>query len=402
MKIIAARVIVCSPGRNFVTLKIETDDGISGIGDATLNGRELAVAAYLVGHVIPALIGRDAAKIEDTWQYLYRGAYWRRGPVTMCAIAAVDTALWDIKAKAAGMPLYQLLGAASRDAVMVYGHANGDDIAETVDEVVRYLDLGYRAVRAQCGVPGLASTYGVARDKMFYEPADATIATENRWSTTRYLDHVPKLFDALRARFGFEPHFLHDVHHRLTPIEAARLGRSLEPYRLFWLEDPTPAENQEAFRLIRSHTVTPLAVGEVFNTIHDCQALIAEQLIDYIRTTVVHAGGITHLRRIAHLAELWQVRTGSHGATDLSPVCMGAALHFDLWVPNFGIQEYMRHTPETDAVFPHAWRFEAGFLHPGDAPGHGVEIDEKLAARYPYKASALPVNRLEDGTMWNW
>jgi len=402
MKITAARVIVCSPGRNFVTLKIETDEGLSGIGDATLNGRELAVAAYLDEHVIPALIGRDAARIEDTWQYLYRGAYWRRGPVTMCAIAAVDTALWDIKAKAAGMPLYQLLGGASRDAVMVYGHANGSDIAETIDEVARYLDLGYRAVRAQCGVPGLASTYGVARDKMFYEPADAAVATENRWSTTSYLDHVPKLFDALRARFGFEPHLLHDVHHRLTPIEAARLGRSLEPYRLFWLEDPTPAENQEAFRLIRSHTVTPLAVGEVFNTIHDCQALIAEQLVDYIRTTVVHAGGITHLRRIAQLAELWQVRTGSHGATDLSPVCMGAALHFDLAVPNFGIQEYMRHTAETDAVFPHAWRFDAGLLHPGDAPGHGVAIDESLAARYPYRPCALPVNRLEDGTMWNW
>lgn len=402
MKITSARVIVCSPGRNFVTLKIETDEGISGIGDATLNGRELAVAAYLDEHVVPALIGRDATRIEDTWQYFYRGAYWRRGPVTMCAIAAVDTALWDIKAKAAGMPLYQLLGGASRDAVMVYGHANGGDIAETVDEVARYLDLGYRAVRAQCGIPGLASTYGVARDKMFYEPADAAIATENRWSTTRYLDHVPKLFDALRARFGFEPHLLHDVHHRLTPIEAARLGRSLEPFRLFWLEDPTPAENQEAFRLIRRHTVTPLAVGEVFNTIHDCQALIAEQLIDYIRTTVVHAGGITHLRRIAQFAELWQVRTGSHGATDLSPVCMGAALHFDLWVPNFGIQEYMRHTPETEAVFPHAWRFEAGFLHPGDAPGHGVGIDEAQAARHPYRPSALPVNRLEDGTMWNW
>lgn len=402
MKITAARVIVCSPGRNFVTLKIETDEGLTGIGDATLNGRELAVAAYLEDHVVPALVGRDASRIEDTWQYLYRGAYWRRGPVTMCAIGAVDTALWDIKAKAARLPLYQLLGGASRDAVMVYGHANGEDIEETVDEVARYLDLGYRAVRAQCGIPGLASTYGVARDKMFYEPADDAIATENRWSTTRYLDHVPKLFDALRARFGFEPHLLHDVHHRLTPIEAARLGKMLEPHRLFWLEDPTPAENQQAFRLIRSHTVTPLAVGEVFNTIHDCQALIGEQLIDYIRTTVVHAGGITHLRRIAHLAELSQVRTGAHGATDLSPVCMGAALHFDLWVPNFGIQEYMRHTAETEAVFPHAWRFDAGFLHPGDAPGHGVEIDEALAARYPYRASALPVNRLEDGTMWNW
>ena len=402
MKITGGKVIVCSPGRNFVTLKLETEDGVYGLGDATLNGRELSVASYLTDHVIPCLIGRDAHRIEDIWQYLYKGAYWRRGPVTMSAIAAVDTALWDIKAKAAGMPLYQLLGGASRDGVMVYGHANGNDIAETIDEVARYVDLGYKAIRAQCGIPGLASTYGVAKEKMYYEPADAAIPTENVWSTPRYLDHVPKLFDAVRSHFGFDHHLLHDVHHRLTPIEAGRLGRSLEPYRLFWMEDPTPAENQAAFRLIRQNTVTPIAVGEIFNTVFDCQALISEQLIDYIRTTVVHAGGITHLRRIAHLAELYQVRTGSHGATDLSPVCMGAALHFDLWVHNFGIQEYMRHTPETDAVFPHAYTFADGYLHPGEAPGHGVDLDEKLAARYPYKPSTLPVNRLEDGTMWNW
>ncbi len=402
MKITNARVIVTCPGRNFVTLKIETDEGLTGLGDATLNGRELAVAAYLSEHVIPALIGRDAHRIEDTWQYFYRGAYWRRGPVTMCAIAAVDTALWDLKAKAANLPLYQLLGGKSRDAVMAYGHANGRDIDETLDEIGRYIDEGYKAIRAQCGIPGLDSTYGVAKDKRYYEPADATVASENRWSTTKYLDHVPKLFDAIRARFGFEPHILHDVHHRLTPIEAARLGKSLEPYRLFWMEDPTPAENQAAFRLIRQHTVTPIAVGEVFNTIYDCQQLIGEQLIDYIRTTVVHAGGITHLRRIANFAELHQVRTGCHGATDLSPVCMGAALHFDISVHNFGIQEYMVHTDATNAVFPHAYRFENGFFDPGDAPGHGVEIDEALAARYRYKPSALPVNRLEDGSMWDW
>jgi mannonate dehydratase len=285
---------------------------------------------------------------------------------------------------------------------MVYGHANGRDIAETLDEVARYVDLGYKAIRAQCGIPGLASTYGVSKDRLFYEPADAAIPTENVWSTAKYLDHAPKLFEAIRARFGFEQHILHDVHHRLTPIEAGRLGKSLEPYRLFWMEDPTPAENQEGFRIIRQHTVTPIAVGEVFNTIFDCQTLITEQLIDYIRATVVHAGGITHLRRIAHLAELYHVRTGCHGATDLSPACMGAALHFDTWVHNFGVQEYMRHTPETDAVFPHAYTFKDGYLHPGDAPGHGVDIDEALAAKYPYKASALPVNRLEDGSMWNW
>lgn len=402
MKITDAKVIVTCPGRNFVTLKIFTDEGVYGIGDATLNGRELAVASYLNDHVIPCLMGRDAHQIEDIWQYLYKGAYWRGGPIAMSAIAAVDTALWDIKAKAAGLPLYQLLGGKSRQGVMVYGHANGRDIEEAVDEVTRFLELGYKAVRAQCGIPGLPSTYGVSKDKMFYEPADGDLPSENIWSTEKYLDHVPKLFERLREKFGFGPHLLHDAHHRLTPIEAGRLGKSLEPYRLFWLEDAVQAENQAAWRTIRQHTVTPLAVGEIFNTIWQCQTLIEQELIDYIRTTVVHAGGITHLRRIANLADLHHVRTGSHGATDLSPVCMGAALHFDIWVPNFGIQEYMRHTPETDEIFPHDYRFEDGYLIPGETPGHGVDIDEALAAKHPYKRAYLPVNRLEDGTFFSW
>ena len=402
MKITRAKVIVTCPGRNFVTLKIETDEGVHGIGDATLNGREKAVVAYLEEHVIPVLIGRDPHRIEDIWQYLYKGAYWRRGPVTMSAIAAVDTALWDIKAKIAGLPLYQLLGGASRDGVLVYGHANGNEIGDTVDAVGAYKEIGYRAIRAQSGVPGVKGAYGVGKGGMYYEPADSTLPEETVWSTPHYLRHAPKLFARIRAEHGEEIELLHDVHHRLTPIEAARLGKDLEPFRLFWMEDCTPAENQEAFRLVRQHTTTPLAVGEIFNSVHDCRSLIQEQLIDFIRTTVVHAGGITHLKQIAGLAALYQVRTGSHGATDLSPACMGAALHFDLWVPNFGIQEYMRHTEETDAVFPHAYTFADGYLHPGETPGIGVDIDEALAAKYPYNPKQLPVARLIDGTLWNW
>ena len=402
MKITEAKVIITSPGRNFVSLKIYTDEGLYGVGDATLNGRELSVASYLKDHIVPMLVGRDPHQIEDIWQFLYRGAYWRKGPVTMTAISAVDMALWDIKAKAANMPLYQLLGGKSRSGVMVYGHANGDSIEETVDEVGKFLNDGYLAVRAQTGIPGLKSTYGVSKDKMFYEPADSDLPTENEWSTTKYLDSIPKLFDTLRNTYGNEPHLLHDVHHRLTPIEAARLGKDLESFRLFWLEDAVPAENQAGFRTIRQNTVTPLAVGEIFNTIWDCKELLEEQLIDYIRTSVVHAGGITHLRRIADFASLFHVRTGCHGATDLSPICMGAALHFDLWVPNFGIQEYMRHSEETNAVFPHSYSFKNGYMYPGETAGHGVDIDEKIAAKYPYKRCYLPVNRLEDGTMWNW
>ncbi len=401
-KIVAARVIVTCPGRNFVTLKIECDDGTTGVGDATLNGRELAVAAYLTEHVVPCLIGRDAHRIEDLWQSLYKGAYWRRGPVTMTAIAAVDMALWDIKGKVAGLPVYQLLGGACREGAMVYGHANGTTIEETIAAALDYQRQGYRAIRLQCGVPGMASTYGVSKDKNFYEPADSDLPTENVWSTAKYMRIVPELFAAAREALGWDVHLLHDIHHRLSPIEAGRLGRDLEPWRPFWLEDATPAENQAAFRLIRQHTTAPLAVGEVFNSIWDAKTLIEEQLIDYIRATVVHAGGITHLRRIAALADLYQVRTGCHGATDLSPVSMAAALHFDLSVPNFGIQEYMRHTAETDAVFPHAYSFADGMMHPGDAPGLGVDIDEALAAGYEYKRAFLPVNRLEDGTLWSW
>jgi mannonate dehydratase len=402
MKIVDAKVIITCPGRNFVTLKVLTEDGVYGLGDATLNGRELAVASYLTEHVNPCLIGRDARRIEDLWQYLYKGAYWRRGPVTMSAISAVDTALWDIKGKVLDTPVYDLIGGRSRDSVLVYGHANGRDLEDTVAAVAAYAEMGYKAIRAQSGIPGLASTYGVGKGDLYYEPAEKGLPSESLWSTEKYLNFTPTLFKRLREEFGDDLHLLHDAHHRCTPIEAARLGKSLEPYHLFWLEDAVPAEAQESFRLIRQHTTTPLAVGEIFNTIHDCYQLIQEQLVDYIRTTVVHTGGLSHLRKIASLAELYHVRTGSHGATDLSPVCMAAALHFDISVHNFGIQEYMRHTPETDAVFPHAYTFNDGTMYPGDRPGLGVDIDETLAAKYPYDRAYLPVNRKLDGTMHSW
>ncbi len=402
MKITDAKVFVCCPGRNFVTLRIYTDQGIYGLGDGTLNGRELAVASYLTDHVIPCLIGRDPFQTEDMWQYLYRGAYWRKGPVTMSAIAAVDMALWDIKGKALNTPLYNLLGGKSRTGVMVYAHANGRDVEETSDEVGKEIARGYLAVRAQSGIPGLASTYGVAKDKKPYEPAEKGLPQETSWSSEKYLNHVPKLFKTLRERFGDDVHLLHDAHHRLTPIQAARLGKELEPYHLFWLEDAVTAELQEGFRIVRQHTTTPLAVGEIFDTVWDAKTLISEQLIDYLRMTVVHGGGITALKKIADFAALYHVQAGCHGATDLSPVTMGCALHFDISVPNFGIQEHMPHNRQTDEVFPHAYSFQAGFMDPGDKPGHGVDFDENLAAKFPYERAYLPVNRKLDGTMWNW
>jgi mannonate dehydratase len=403
VKIRNIKVIVASPGRNFVTVKVITDEGLHGVGDATVNGRELAVASYLGEHVIPTLIGRDPAQIEDVWQYLYRGAYWRRGPITMAAISAIDMALWDIKAKAAGMPLYQLLGGRSRDRVMVYRHVGGMSIEETVEGVLAMREQGLDAIRAQVAIPGLPPIYGTGES--VNQAAGGMVQatpTEEVWSTQRYLPLIPKLFQKLRDAVGWEVHLLHDVHHRLTPIEAARLARDLEPYRLFWLEDPVPAELQEGFRLIRQHSTTPIALGEVFNTIWDFTQLISEQLIDYVRATSVHAGGVTGLRRIFDFAAVYHARTACHGPMDVSPIAMGCNIHIDTAVPNFGIQEFSGYTAATEEMFPHAWSYSRGYLQPGDTPGHGVDVNEEIAGKYPYERAYLPVARLEDGTMFNW
>ena len=342
-KIVDCRVIVCSPGRNFVTLKITDSDGVVGWGDATLNGRELAVASYLTDHVIPTLIGKDAARINDIWQYLYKGAYWRRGPVTMTAIAAVDVALWDIKGKHAGMPVYELLGGLARTGALVYGHATGNDTAEMLDDVARFLDEGFLAVRAQSALAGVPGAYGVSHGTEVYDPADASLPSETLWDTAKYLAQAPAYLAAVRDRFGPDFYLLHDCHHRLTPREAAQFGRASSSWGCSGWRTRRRPSCRRASASSAQHTSTPIATGEVLNSIWDVQALITEQLIDYVRTSVSHAGGITHLRRIFDLADLYHVRSGSHGATDLSPVSLSAALALDVTIPNFGIQEYMAH-----------------------------------------------------------
>ncbi|MCO4253262.1 D-mannonate dehydratase ManD [Pseudarthrobacter raffinosi] len=406
MKIESAEVFVASPGRNYVTLKLTTDTGLTGLGDATLNGRELAVVAYLQEHVAPLLVGRDAHAIEDTWQYLYRGAYWRRGPVTMAAIAAVDMALWDIKAKAAQMPLYQLLGGPSRTKLRAYAHATGWSTGELIASVQQRIDEGFTAVRIQPGVPGLNRTYGVngAGSALgAYEPAARlALPEEEDWDTSAYMRHIPGVFGTVRDKFGPEIDLLHDVHHRLTPIQAAKLGAALEPFNPFWLEDVTPAENQAALSLVRTHTTVPLAIGETFNSIFDYQILIRDQLIDYVRSAVTHAGGITAMRKLADYAALYQIKLAIHGPSDISPVGFAAALHLDLAVHNFGIQEYMMHPVQARDVFDVDYTYADGALYLSDSPGLGVRYDETAAAAYPYERAYLPVNRLKDGTLHDW
>lgn len=402
MKITDVRVVVTNPGRNFVTAVVETDEGISGLGDATLNGRELSVAAYLSEHIAPMLRGRDAFAIEDTWQLMARSSYWRRGPVQTAAQSAIDMALWDIKGKALGVPVYQLLGGRCRTGVMAYTHASGFEISEALDELNGFIEQGYKAVRLQCGVPGLPDVYGVDRDTSVQPGAGFERPYEETWDTSAYLGIAPKLFEAARDAIGFGTHLLHDVHHRLTPAEAGWLGKRLEDFRLFWLEDAVPSENQAAYRIVRQHTTTPLAVGEVFNSLADCELLIREQLIDYVRAAAVHAGGLTGLRKIAAFAEPYLVRTGCHGAADMSPITMSAALHFGVSTHNVGIQERALHPDAANEVFRSTYTFTDGYLDPGEAPGLGIELDEDLAARYEFERSYLPVARLRDGSLTNW
>ena len=403
MKITNASVNITSPGRNFVTLKVETDEGVYGLGDGTLNGRELAVASYLTDHLIPCIVGRDPFQTEDIWQYLYRGAYWRRGPVTMTAIAAVDVALWDIKGKALNTPVYNLLGGKSRDGVLVYAHANGKDIEAALDDVgpaqgtrLQGHSRAERHCRSQEHLRRVQRVQAVTN-----RPSAACLPSTNGRRSRICVTFPSSLRACARSSATISTCCMTAITGS-RPIEAGRLGRELEPFHLFWMEDPTPADLQEGYRVIREHTTTPIAVGEVFNSIWDAHDLIRNQWIDYIRATVVHAGGLTHLKKLADFAALYHVKTGCHGATDLSPVSMAAALHFGTAIHNFGIQEHMPHTEETDAVFPHRYYFKDGFMHPGDGPGLGVELDEKLAAKYPYQRAYLPVNRKLDGTLTDW
>lgn len=408
MKITGAKVFVGGPGKNYVTLKIMTNAGVYGLGDATLNNRETLPATYLRDYLIPNLIGMDPRQSEDIWQFFYRGAYFRRGPIAMAAFGAIDMALWDIKGKLANMPVYQLFGGKSRDGAMVYAHATGADLPDLMDSVESYVAQGYKAVRVQCGIPGMASAgYAVPEAKGTegdYITNFSGIAPKTEiWDTDRYMRYMPQALAEIRDRFGPDLKILHDVHHRLLPREAAEFAKSVESVGLYWLEDPTPAEDQDALRLVRQHSTTPIAIGEVFNSIWDCNKLIEQELIDFIRVAVTYGGGITPVKRIVDLASLHHVRTGFHGAPSHSPISMAAQHHLNAWAPNFGIQEYLvLGTPECDALFPSDHVMKDGMVHVSDAPGLGVDFDESEATRYEYHPGSHPVVRLQDGTVWNY
>ena len=301
------------------------------------------------------------------------------------------------------------VGGASRTGARAYGHASGTDLESLFDSIRYEMELGYTMIRVQTSVPGIEKLYGVAAQEQSsgarydFEPANrGGWPVEDDWDTAAYMRHLPTVFEAVRNEFGPELPLLHDGHDRMTPREAAQLAKSLEPYNLFWLEDVTLGENQENLRYVRQQSTTPLAIGEVFNTVYDIKDLINEQLIDYVRCATTHFSGITPLKKVMAQAEPYQIKSGFHGPTDVSPIGFAAELHLDINIHNYGAQEYMTHTPETLEVFETTMTFENGMLHPSDTPGLGVTFHPEVAEKFPYEQAYLPYNRLADGTVHNW
>lgn len=392
MKITEVRVIVTCPGRNFVFVKVITDSpGLYGVGEGTLAGSETIVAEAL-RHMSYLLIGRDPRRIEDTWHLLYRQGYWRGGPVFMAALAAVDMALWDIKGKIAGLPVYELLGGAARDCVTCYTHAGGRDAVECEDSVRSIMERGFRHIRCQVGPYGGEGVIGEL------PPVSPGTPPTQVFEPTPYVIGAPRLFAHLRDKLGMEVELLHDVHEQLSPIEAIRLARELEPYRLFYLEDPLQPDQREAWPLLRAASATPLAIGEILTSRWECLPLFVNRWIDFIRMKPQHAGGITEMRKIMVMAEPYNVRSAFHGAADIGLVGQAASVAVQMVIPNFGIQEYTRHPEPAYEVTPGACEMRNGALYPSDRPGLGMDLDEDLAARYPYQRSFMPLVRRADGT----
>lgn len=369
-------VILTQPGASrLVIVKVSTSEpGLYGLGCATFTQRIHAVAATIEHHLKPFLLGRDVDRIEETWQMSMVHGYWRNGPVLNNAISGVDQALWDIKGKRAGMPLYQLLGGKSREAAAVYVHANGRDRHEVEDSARGLIDHGYRNIRVQMGGYG-----GTAAN--LHRPINAPDG--NYFDPRAYSRATLLMIDHIRSALGPEIELLHDIHERLQPIDAVQFAKDVEQYRLFFLEDMFAPEDIGWFRTVRQQCATPLAMGELFNNPHEWRDLITNHLIDFVRMHISQVGGITPARNIAILADTFGVRTAWHGPGDTSPVGHAANLHLDLWAPNFGIQEWYQPSELEYEMFPGLPTITDGYLYANDRPGLGIEIDEAVASQHP-------------------
>ena len=380
-KIKDVSVIATEPGGvRLVVVKVLTDqDGLYGYGCATFTQRADLVVEAVNRYVKPFAIGRPADAIEDLWQALYNSSYWRNGPVLNNAISGINQALWDIKGRQAGMPVYELLGGKCRRAAMIYTHAACREIPETLDQARKLMANGAKAVRLQVGIPGSAA-YGAPGQQ---RAADGT-AEDPVFDPDSYVRRTLQLFEAARKELGPEIHLLHDVHERVPPRLAVQFAKDLEQYKLFFMEDALSPENIDYFREIRANCTTPLAMGELFNNPHEWNMLIRERLIDYIRVHVTQAGGLTPCWKMAAMAEAFQVRTAWHGPGDVSPIGHCANVTLDLVCPNFGIQEWSMPNDRIQEVFDGYPAMKDGYAYANEKPGWGVEINEKAAAKYPF------------------
>jgi mannonate dehydratase len=375
------QVIATAPaGLRLVVVKVVTDqDGLYGYGCGTYTQRADLVVEAVRRYLKPFLIGQKADRIDDLWQAMYNSSYWRNGPVLNNGISGVDQALWDIKGRMAGMPVYQLLGGKVREAADCYGHASGGDPREVVDSVRKYMAQGFRHVRVQVGVPGMAG-YGSGRG----EARVKALHNKPVFEPAAYIRRAHQMFELCRKELPEELELLHDVHERITPTQALQFSKDCEKYRLFFLEDPLSPEDIAWFRLIRQACTTPIAMGELFNSPHEWSPLISERLIDYIRVHVSQAGGLTPCRKMAILGEAFGVRTAWHGPGDVSPVGHAANVALDLVSYNFGVQEYSPFGEATREVFSGVPEFKDGYLYATEKPGWGIEVNEKAAAKYPF------------------
>lgn len=380
LKITDIKTVLTAPARiRLVVVKVITSEpGLYGLGCATFTQRARVVETAIDKYLKPFLIGKDPSQIEDVWQSSFVSSYWRNGPVLNNAISGVDIALWDILGKRAGMPLYQLFGGKCRKAVDVYRHASGKTVQDVEAACRKYMEAGYRHVRVQVAIPGQA-TYGTPLAKG-EKPNNARVHT---WEPGPYVRAVPKLFEHLRKQLGDEVELLHDVHERVPPVLGMRLVKDLETYRPYFVEDPFSPEDIGYFSHLRKQTTCPLAMGELFNSPHEWTGLITGRLIDFIRIHISQVGGLTMARKIAALCEFFAVRTAWHGPGDVSPVGHAAQVHLDLATHNFGIQEARDFTQAEQDVFPGCPTLKDGYYHVGDKPGLGIDLDEKLAAKFP-------------------
>jgi mannonate dehydratase len=384
LKITDIKTVLTAPaGIRLVVVKVLTSEaGLYGLGCATFTQRARVVETAVDKYLKPFLLGKNPLQIEDVWQSCFVSSYWRNGPVLNNAISGVDMALWDILGKRAGLPVYQLLGGKCRTAVDTYCHASGGNLKEVEASARRFLERGYRYVRAQVGIPGL-STYGSGG-----KPADPQAPANSQtrvWEPRAYVRTVPKLFEHLRTQLGDEVELLHDVHERVPPVLAFQLAKDLEKFQLFFLEDPLSPEDVGYFTHLRQQSSTPIAMGELFNNPNEWVALVSGRLIDFIRIHLSQVGGLTMARKVAALCEFFAVRTAWHGPGDVSPVGHAANVHLDLATPNFGIQEGREFTQAEQDVFPGCPELKSGAYHVSDRPGLGIDLDEKLAAKFPIK-----------------